>query len=293
MHVFDRKILTLHRNRAAQKDPLNNFLFVQGSEFLIDKLADIQRSFTSILELGCRRGEIVDLLVKQYPIDLYIQTDLSYLMCYQAQRKRHKFLCTVCLDEENLPFRPHIFDLIISNLNLHWINDLPGCLAQIYHLLKPDGLFLASVFGGQTLNLLREVLLQAESEITGGASPRVIPFIDLQTAGNLMQRAGFNLSVTDSQLITVQYKNLFTLMHDLQAMGENNNLLARFSGITNRKIFLRAAEIYKKKLNQNGSEIIEANFEIINFLGWRPHSSQPKPLKPGSATINLADFLSD
>ncbi len=187
-------------------------------------------------------------------------------------------------------FEAESFDLIVSALSLHLVNDLPGALIQLRRALKPDGLFLGAVLGGSSLQELREALAIAETEIAGGVSPRVAPFADIRDMGALLQRAGFALPVTDSEVLTVRYDNLFALMKDLRAMGAANTLFERARKPTSRRLFLRAAEIYAERFADADGRI-RATFEIIFLSGWAPHESQQKPLRPGSAQVRLADVL--
>ncbi|MCF6303643.1 MAG: SAM-dependent methyltransferase, partial [Devosiaceae bacterium] len=165
-----------------------------------------------------------------------------------------------------------------------------GALIQIRKLMQPYGLFLANLPGPDTLIELRNCLSDAESEISGGLSPRVDPFVTVQVAGSLLQRAGFALPVVDSQRVTVNYDSMFDLIRDLRAMGATNALKMREKSRFRRKLFERAAEIYSEKHSASNGRI-SATFEIISLSGWAPHSSQQKPLKPGSATVSLADLL--
>jgi SAM-dependent methyltransferase len=196
----------------------------------------------------------------------------------------------VIADEEFMPFADDSFDLITSTLNLHSVNDLPGALLQIKKSLKSDGLFLASLFGGETLFELRECLAAAEIELKGGISPRVFPFADKQQLGALLQRAGFNLPVVDSEIITVTYENIFGLLKDLRGMGERNIIRDRHRQNPGKALYMRAAEIYAQKYSEPDGRI-RASFEIIFLLGWSPHESQQKPLRPGSATKRLSEAL--
>jgi len=193
-------------------------------------------------------------------------------------------------DHEIISLEENSVDKISSILSLHNINDLPGLLKQIQTSLKPDGLFIACLFGGETLYELRDCLQQAEIEITGGITPRIHPFADKQDIGALMQRTGYALPVIDSERLTVSYGNIFKLMHDLRYMGESNILTARSKNFTRREIFTRAHEIYIEKYSDK-EERLEATFEIIFTLGWKPHESQQQPLKPGSAEKRMADAL--
>ena len=191
---------------------------------------------------------------------------------------------------ETLPLLPGSLDLVISLLSLHAANDVPGALIQMRRALRPDGLMLAVMSGGETLKELRFALTQAETEDYGGASPRVLPFADVRAAGALLQRTGFALPVTDVETLTVRYDNLFALMRDIRGMGAQNALNARSRRPVSRRFFQRAAEIYAENFSDADGRV-RATFSFVSLSGWAPHESQQKPLKPGSAKVSLADFL--
>lgn len=193
-------------------------------------------------------------------------------------------------DLEALPFAAESLDLAASLLALHAVNDLPGALIQIKRALRPDGLFIACLLGGQSLTELRQSLLAAEVELTGGASPRVAPFADLRDLGGLLQRAGFALPVIDSESVTVRYGDMFGLLRDLRAMGWANALAERSRKPLRRSVLLRAAELYAERFSDPDGRL-RATFEIVWLSGWAPHESQQKPLRPGSAKARLADAL--
>ena len=196
----------------------------------------------------------------------------------------------VIADEEALPFRDSAFDLAVSALALQFVNDLPGTLVQVRRALKPDGLFLAALLGGETLTELRQSFAAAESEIEGGVSPRVAPFADLRDLGALLQRAGFALPVTDADSVTVRYDSAFALMQDLRRMGATNTLAERRRSPLRRTTLMRTAEIYAERFADDDGRV-RATFEILWLSGWVPHASQQQPLKPGSAKARLADAL--
>ncbi len=189
-----------------------------------------------------------------------------------------------------LPLADESVDLVISALSLHLTNDTPGAFVQVRRALKPDGLFLAALLGGDTLNELRASLLAAEAELSGGASPRVAPFADMRDIGSLLQRTGFALPVIDLDRLTVRYDTIFHLMRDLRAMGMTNMLDARSRRPATRRLFLRAGEIYAERFADPDGRL-RATFDIVYVSGWRPHDSQQKPLKPGSAKMSLAEAL--
>ena len=192
--------------------------------------------------------------------------------------------------DETLPLEAASLDLIVSFLMLHEVNDVPGALIQMKRALKADGLMLAVMPGGETLKELRFALTQAETEIYGGASPRVLPFADVRAAGALLQRTGFALPVTDAETLTVRYDSAFALMKDLRGMGAQNALLARARRPAGRRFFQRTAEVYAENFSDADGRV-RATFSFISMSGWSPHPSQQKPLKPGSAKVSLADFL--
>jgi SAM-dependent methyltransferase len=191
---------------------------------------------------------------------------------------------------ETVPLPAESLDLAVSLLSLPSMNDIPGMLIQIRRALRPDGLFLGALAGSGTLAELRESLLLAETELSGGASPRVAPFVDVRDAGGLLQRAGFALPVADTETIRVRYPSMFELMRDLRAMGETSILTARPRRPVPLRFFTRAAEIYAER-HAEADGRIPATFQIVWLSGWAPHASQQKPLRPGSATARLADVL--
>lgn len=196
----------------------------------------------------------------------------------------------IVTDAEVLDLAPASLDLVVHAMALHWANDPVGQIVQCRRALRPDGLFLALFFGGQTLQELRAVLAEAEAEVTGGLSPRVLPMGEIRDLGALLQRAGLALPVADSFTQRVLYRDAFHLMQDLRAMGEGNALAARLRRPTRRAVLLRAAEIYAQS-HAGPDGRIPATFEIICLTGWAPHDSQQKPLRPGSAQQRLADAL--
>ena len=282
--IFDRNALRVHRDRAAQTFGEYDFLVREIGARLSDRLLDMARKFPLALDLGARTGGYGPVPGGPGGIEHVVSCELSERMARQIENSG-----VVC-DPEILPFAEGRFDLVYSNLDLHWANDLPGCLLQITRSLKPDGLFLAAILGGNTLTELRDVLMAAELDVTGGASPRVSPFAELRDAGALLQRAGLALPVVDADEITVTYENLFRLLADLRGMGETNIVRERLRTATRRSIFLRAAELYLERYPAEDGRI-RATFEIIYLHGWAPHESQPKALRPGSAKTSLADAL--
>lgn len=282
--VFDRAVLRQRRARAALGWNDRAFLKREIAVRLAERLGDVRRRFPLALDLGCHGDEVATALGETGPIDLLVRSDLSPAFARIAQGP------AVVADEEALPFAVQSFDLVLSAMDLHWVNDLPGTLIQIARILKPDGLFLGALLGGATLWQLRQSLGAAESEIEGGLSPRVSPFADLRDAAGLLQRAGFALPVADSETIEVEYSDALSLMRELGAMGEGNLVAERRRSISRRATLLRAAEIYAERFARPSGRIA-ASFEVLFLHGWAPHASQPKPLKPGTASRRLADAL--
>ena len=282
--IFDRKLLTLRRARFASELGSADFLLHRATEDIMLRLQSVLRDFPVVLNLGSHHGVLSEALSADQRFGTLLNADLCEAVVAQCRGPR-----VVC-DEEFLPFAQESLDLVVSGLTLQHVNDLPGALIQIRRALKPDGLFLAAVLGGQTLYELRMALGQAEEEIDGGVSPRVAPFADVRDLGALLQRAGFALPVTDTDHVQVTYPTMFELMRDIRSMGASNVLTERLRRPLKRSVLLRAAEIYSESFS-NPKGQIAATFEIIHMTGWAPDASQPKPLRPGSATTRLADAL--
>ena len=285
--VFDRAAVRRHRERSAATLPGCDVLFREVAERLTERLEEVTRAFPLALDLGCRNGLLGQGLGRRGAVETLVQCDLSQALVRTAAAPGRLSLVA---DEEALPFAAGSFDLVMSALALHWVNDLPGALLQVRQALKPDGLFLAALFGGETLRELRAALLEAESEIESGASPRVSPFAELRDAGGLLQRAGFALPVADQDTITVRYPSALALMRDLRAMGETNAVLGRRKGLSRRTTLARAAALYEERHRQADGKV-PATFQVLYLTGWTPHESQQKPLAPGSAFARLADAL--
>lgn len=281
--LFDRAALARHRARRAPGFAAYDFLVREVAERLADRLSDVRRRFPVALDLGCRDGLLGRALAGRGGIELLVQADLAGAMARQAAAQGPALVA----DEEALPFGAGRFDLVLSCLNLHWVNDLPGALAQIRHALKPDGLFLAALFGGGTLGQLRQALTEGEQAARGGVSARVPPFVELRDAAHLLQRAGFALPVADADRIPVDWPDPLSLMRDLARMGEANVLAARPRHFTASGTLLTAAERYPRRADGR----VVADFEVIYLTAWAPHASQQQPLRPGSARSRLADAL--
>ncbi|WP_119680412.1 methyltransferase domain-containing protein [Indioceanicola profundi] len=288
MTVFDRRVVRLHRDRAARSVTEHDFLRREVAGRLVERLADIRRIFPRALNLGSHGGEMAAALGNRSGIETIVHSDLSPAMAAAARRAGG---FAVAADEEFLPFAPGSFDLVVSNLSLHWVNDLPGALVQVRQALKPDGMFLAAMFGGDTLFELRRALMEAEMEVSGGLSPRISPMAGLRDAAGLLQRAGFALPVADTDTLTVSYPNPFRLMQDLRGMGETNAALQRLKIPTRPAVLARAAERYAE-LYQEEDGTVPATFQILYLAGWSPDpSTQQQPARRGSANTRLADAL--
>ena len=291
--VFNRRAVRRNRDRAQAGFAAHDFLFREVAERLLDRLDDVKRAFPLALDLGCRTGLIGQLHGGRGGIKTLIQCDLSEAMVRAAVPPiggRTMGSLAAVGDEENLPFAPGTFDLVLSALALHWTNDLPGVLVQIRSSLKPDGLFLGALFGGATLKELRRALTEAELEISGGAGPRVAPFADVRDLGALLQRANFALPVVDADLIPVSYDDPLRLMRDLRGMGETNAVAARRLGFSRRDLFAAATERYRQA-SARADGRVTATFEVVFLTAWAPHPDQRKPLRPGRAQASLAEAL--
>jgi len=283
--VFDTELLLTRRIRALRTaNDGADFLMRRAAEDLGERLATVNRRFGRGGTLFCVTGSAADVVEQSGKAAEIVRVEAD-----------ERFLAGtngMIAVPETVPLPPASIDLAISLLSFQEMNDVPGMLVQICRALKPDGLFLGTLLGTGTLFELRECLLAAESEIYGGVSPRVAPFVDVRDAGGLLQRAGFALPVADSDPVTVRYDSLFDLMRDLRSMGATNVLTARSRQPVSKRFFLRAAEIYAERFSDADGRI-RATFDLIWLSGWAPASSQPKPLARGSAKISLASVLSE
>jgi SAM-dependent methyltransferase len=266
--LFDRALLQLRQERARKLGPVT-FLLDRVAEDFGDRLQAVTRNFADIADVATSgewlRGPVADRLKSVRRVDL-------------------------ASNAENLALQAESLDLAVSALAFQFVNDLPGVLAQIRRALRPDGLLLAAMIGGDTLTELRQSFAAAEAECEGGVSPRVAPFADLRDIGGLLQRAGFALPVTDVDRVVVRYASAFALMADLRRMGATNVLMERRRTPTRRATMLRMAEIYAERFADPDGRL-RATFDIVWLSGWAPHESQPKPLKPGSATTSLEEAV--
>lgn len=278
--VFDRELYRRRLTRAVAAG-YPDFLLARATEDLEERLAAVLRRFGLAADLGTPLPSAAAVLRGK--------AEALWRMA-ETPGAGADLAADFVGDLERLPLAPASIDLAASLLALHAVNDLPGALIQIRRALRPDGLFIGCLLGGRTLQELREVLLAAEAETTGGVSPRVAPFADLRDMGSLLQRAGFALPVVDSELVTVRYRDLFGLLRDLRALGWTNALTDRRKAGLRRETLLRAAALYAERFTDADGRL-RASFEIVWLSGWAPHESQQKPLRPGSAKARLADAL--
>jgi SAM-dependent methyltransferase len=277
--VFDRGLLRARRVRAAALGP-STFLLERVAEDLADRLATVLRRFEVAVDLGTPTDALSRVLAASGKVGVVVR----------AAEQAGDRAPAVVADEEALPFGDGVLDLVVSALALQFVNDLPGTLIQVRRALRPDGLLLAALAGGDTLTELRQAFAAAEAEIEGGISPRIAPFTDVRDLGALLQRAGFALPVTDVDRVTVRYASPLALMHDLRRMGATNALIERGRRPLKRATLRRMMEIYAERFADRDGRI-RATFEIVWLSGWAPHASQQKPLAPGSARQRLADAL--
>ncbi|WP_424139274.1 class I SAM-dependent methyltransferase [Roseomonas chloroacetimidivorans] len=276
--IFDRPLLRRRRDRAAATQHRVAPILEAVTERLLDRLDDTTRRFDRALEIG-GRGLVAPAL-RARGVGFVASMDLSPRMAAMAGG------AALAGDEEWLPFAPGSFNLVIANFCLHWVNDLPGALVQIRHAMRADGLFLASLPALGTLQPLREALTAADSTLRGGAAPRVSPFPELRDGAALLQRAGFALPVADLEEISLAYRDPLLLLRDLQAAGESNAILARDGRIPPRSLFPLALSSLP-----GGPEGTPASLRLLSLTGWSPSPDQPRPARPGSATVRLADAL--
>ncbi len=285
--LFDRALLAARLERAYRAAPANpgaDFLMRRAAEELADRLSLVRRVFAVAADVGSPAPHAAETLAARSGGALTLRLAPSSL---GAGRGAYSGAVG---DVERLPLADGSCDLVVSLMALHHVNDLPGALIQIRRALRPDGLLMAALAGGDTLIELRQSLTIAESEILGGAAPRVAPFADVRALGSLMQRAGFALPVVDADSVVARYDDLFALMRDLRAFGATNALTLRSRKPLRRDVLIRAAAVYAERFADSDGRL-RATFETIWLTGWAPHESQPKPLKPGSAAMRLADAL--
>ncbi|MEZ5939447.1 MAG: methyltransferase domain-containing protein [Hyphomonadaceae bacterium] len=283
--IFDRRLHARRRARAARDLSGFDFLKTLACEDIALRLLPINRTFARALDLGSHGGVFERVLREQGASDRVGEVFALDLAPELAPPP-----LGVAGDEERLPFADASFDLVVSPLSLHWTNDLPGALIQIRRILKPDGLFVATLPGVGTLTELRQSLLAAEAETSGGAANRISPFIDTIDGARLLQRAGFAMPVSDVDAQTVRYADPLRLLADLKGMGETAAFTPDGRPSLSRTALFRAMEIYRERFSDPDGRV-RATFNFVTLSGWAPAPDQPKPLKPGSARMRLADAL--
>lgn len=284
-NIFDRALLRQRRQRATSAPlPHPDFLLNRVAHDFAERLSVVKRQFPLALNLGFHTQNLSSVLRPLAQIGSILESEAIANLFEQEGGHR------IIADDDALPFGEQSFDLAVSGLSLHLVNDLPGALIQIRRALKADGLMLAALLGGQTLHELRQSWLIAEEELTGGVSPRVAPFADVRDLGRLIQRAGFSLPVADTDVVRVTYPSPLALMAEIKGMGASNMLVDRRRVPVTRALLMRAAQIYAERFGLSDGRI-PATFEIITLTAWVPHESQQKPLQPGSATMRLATAL--
>jgi SAM-dependent methyltransferase len=261
--LFDRALLRARHDRARRGEPVT-FLLDRIAEDMADRLQAVKRDFSLVADVWTPGEALLAPLRERFGSVRRVEADAT----------------------EAIPLEPESLDLAVSALAFQFVNDLPGVLAQIRRALRPDGLLLAAMIGGDTLTELRQSFAEAEAECEGGVSPRVAPFVDLRDVGSLLQRAGFALPVTDVDSLVVRYDNVFALMQDLRRMGATNVMIERRRAPTRPATMMRMAQIYAQRFADPDGRI-RATFDIIWLSGWAPHESQQKPLRPGSARASL------
>jgi SAM-dependent methyltransferase len=282
--IFDRDLWQRRRNRFAGEAAAHEFLLERVAEDFAERLSIVRREFSAAANIGAFHGVVSRRLRTLRSIGTVFDMESASVLLAKCDGPR------IQADVDALPFAEASLDLAVTALSLQLVNDVPGTLAQIRRALKPDGLMLAALLGGETLKELREAWLVAEEEVMGGASPRVAPFADVRDLGALLQRAGFALPVADSDVVRVTYGTPLDLMQELRRMGASNMLTQRRRVPVTRRLLLRAAEVYAERFALPDGRI-PATFEIITLTAWVPHESQQKPLAPGSAKMRLSDAL--
>lgn len=281
-HLFDNELSLQRKLRAARSGASGaNFLMRRAAEDLAERLAAVDRQFETAACLFSHSGDAAEILQRSAKVSNVIRVEQDFALPGTVDLQS---------PAETLPPELKELDLIVSLYALHEMNDVPGMLIQVRRALKPDGLFLGCLAGAGTLGELREALLAAETEIEGGASPRIYPFPDVREAGGLLQRAGFALPVADVEEVTVRYDHIIHLMHDLRAMGAASSLAERSRRPLSRRVVARAAEIYADRFSDPDGRI-RASFSTIWLSGWAPAPTQQKPLRPGSAQVSLKSIL--
>lgn len=284
-NIFDRPLIASRRLRAlTEAEPGLDFLVNHVAEDIALRLSAVVRRFGTALVIGGPTDAIARAVRDSGKVDRVVRADLF------APGLGTDPAVDLVIDDERLPIGDDSLDLVVSGLALQWVNDLPGALVQVRRALRPDGLLLASFVGADSLTELRQSFLAAESEVAGGASPRVAPFVDVRDLGALLQRTGFALPVTDLDRLTLRYASPLHLMRELARMGASNPLAERSKSLMGKGLLARAAMRYQDRFADPDGRV-RATITLVSMSGWKPHASQQKPLRPGSAKVRLADAL--
>lgn len=276
--IFDRTLRLQRLERAAPRFADHDFLHREIIVDIVDRLETVQRHFANALVIGPGSHLLKPALTPACDVGTLFTADLH--------ARALPIENGIVIDEEALPIADNILDLIVSIMGLHHVNDIPGALIQMRRALKPDGLLIAALPAENTLENVKQALYKAESELTGGVSPRISPFAAIKDLGGLLQRAGFALPVADCVPVPVTYRNPMTLFQDLRGMGETNILHDRKRSSLRRDVLMRTIDLLSAAPTRSEGAI-DVNFEIVVLTGWAPHESQQKPLKPGSAKVPL------
>ncbi|DBB03612.1 hypothetical protein WJX82_000053 [Trebouxia sp. C0006] len=300
LDLFDRQLKRAHRNRAALLQTADDPLLAAVTEALLDRLEDCKRTFPTVAVLG-GAGDVVTSrlsngragITKVLQMDIspgMLQRDQALAQASAGRSAQNKpEVHYIEGDEEFLPFKAGSIDLIVSCLSCHWVNDLPGMLQQCRRALKPDGLFLAAMFGGDTLHELRVSCNLAEEELQGGVSQRVSPLAQVRDCGSLLTVGGFNIPAVDVDDITIHYKDFQGVVNHLRALGESNAVRTK-QPLMRKATAQRAAAIYKERFEDQDSSTLPATFQVLYMTGWAPHASQQQPSRRGSATVSFEDL---
>lgn len=278
--VFDPKRHLQNLNRAKIiAGEADDFLMKLTVEDMLERLSAINRTFDNAIALFGRTENLTDAMRASPQIKNTLR----------VEEEIHVGAADHIVKGDDMRLEPNSVDLVLAPFGLHWANDLPGALIQLHQAIKPDGLLMAVLPGPDTLQELRDALLTAESDVTGGAAMRVDPFTDIRDAGGLLQRAGYALPVVDRDDLTVRYDTPFDLIDDLRKMGANGQFSASSPALL-RETVGRLLTVYAERYADADGRL-RATFSLISMSGWVPHESQQKPLKPGSAKSRMADAL--
>ncbi|XP_065178282.1 arginine-hydroxylase NDUFAF5, mitochondrial-like [Sycon ciliatum] len=289
VNVFDRKVKRIQKNRASAAADVHIYDYLKdyAARGLAERLSDVTRDFPCSLDLGCGRGHVAKYLPKGI-VKTWIQCDYSdHMLLQSATPKDVEEVYRLVADEEFIPFKENTFDLVVSCMSLHWVNDLPSTLNQIKKVLKEDGVMIGCMLGGESLYQLRSALQVAETEVKGGFTSHVSPFAGSSDVASLLSAAGFSITTVDTDEVTVRYPSLQAAMRDLRGMGESHATVDRSSLPLSRRVLSRSEQIYKEYYGESDEKhgtALPLTFDFVQFIGWKPSATQPKPARRGSGT---------